>query len=38
MLQGGFRTDSVLSSKDTLMFQGNIYSAREGIPTIVFRP
>ena len=33
MLQGGFRTDSVLSSKDTLMFQGNIYSAREGTPT-----
>jgi iron complex outermembrane recepter protein len=36
MLRGGFRTDSVLSSKDTLMFQGDIYSAREGIPTINF--
>lgn len=33
MLQGGFRTDSVLSSKDTLMFQGNVYSAREGTPS-----
>jgi iron complex outermembrane receptor protein len=33
MLQGGFRTDSVLSSKDTLMVQGNIYSAREGTPS-----
>lgn len=32
MLQGGFRTDSVLSSRDTLMFQGNIYTAREGTP------
>jgi iron complex outermembrane receptor protein len=33
MLQSGFRTDSVLSSKDTLMFQGNLYSAREGTPS-----
>jgi iron complex outermembrane recepter protein len=36
MLRGGFRTDSVLSSKDTLMLQGDIYSARESIPTIGF--
>jgi len=33
MFQGGFRTDTTLSPKDTLMLQGNIYSAREGIPT-----
>jgi len=33
MLQGGFRTDSALSPKDTLMFQGNIYSSREDTPT-----
>ncbi len=36
MLQGGFRIDSVLSSKDTLMLQGDMYSAREGIPTVDF--
>ncbi|HET6217313.1 MAG TPA: TonB-dependent receptor, partial [Acidobacteriaceae bacterium] len=36
MFRGGFRSDSVLSSKDTLMFQGDIYSAREGIPTSEF--
>jgi iron complex outermembrane receptor protein len=36
MARGGFRMDSVVSSKDTLMFQGDIYSAREGIPTIDF--
>ncbi|HXQ27600.1 MAG TPA: TonB-dependent receptor plug domain-containing protein [Candidatus Acidoferrales bacterium] len=33
MLQGGFRTDTALSPKDTLMFQGNMYSVREGVPT-----
>ena len=40
MLRGGFRSDSVLSSKDTLMFQGDLYSAREGLPTseFVFTP
>ena len=40
MLRGGFRSDSVLSSKDTLMFQGDLYSAREGTPTsgFVFAP
>jgi len=36
MLQGGFRTDSVLSARDTLMFQGNVYSAREGSPSTYF--
>jgi iron complex outermembrane recepter protein len=36
MLRGGFRTDSVLSSKDNLMLQGDIYTAREGVPTINF--
>jgi iron complex outermembrane receptor protein len=33
MLRGGFRIDSVVSSKDTLMFEGNIYSGREGTPS-----
>ena len=33
MLQVGFRSDSALSSKDTLMLQGNIYSGREGTPS-----
>ncbi len=33
MLRGGFRSDSILSPKDTLMFQGDIYTAREGTPT-----
>jgi iron complex outermembrane receptor protein len=33
MLRGGFRVDSVISSRDTLMFEGDIYSAREGTPT-----
>jgi len=35
-LQGGFRTDTALSPKDTLMFQGNMYSVREGSPTETF--
>jgi len=43
MLHGGFRTDTTISPNDTLMFQGDIYSAREGypsvyIPTIVSAP
>jgi iron complex outermembrane receptor protein len=40
MLRAGFRSDSVLSSKDTLMLQGDIYSAREGNPFsgFVFTP
>jgi iron complex outermembrane recepter protein len=33
MLHGGFRSDSMLSAKDTLMCQGDVYSAREGLPT-----
>lgn len=33
-LRGGFRTDTTLSPKDTLMFQGDIYSAREGYPSV----
>lgn len=36
LLQGGFRTDSILSSEDSLMLQGNLYTAREGLPTIEF--
>lgn len=36
MLRAGFRTDSVLSSKDNLTLQGDIYTAREGIPTVNF--
>ncbi len=36
MLQGGFRTDSVLSSKDTLMVQGTLYSGEEGDPSVLF--
>ena len=32
MLRGGFRTDSVFSSKDTLMFQGDIYSRPREYP------
>jgi iron complex outermembrane receptor protein len=30
MLRGGFRTDSTLSSKDTLTVEGDLYTAREG--------
>jgi iron complex outermembrane recepter protein len=36
LFQVGFRTDSVLSSKDTLTFEGNIYTGREGTPTVEF--
>jgi iron complex outermembrane receptor protein len=36
MIRGGFRTDSVVSSKDKLMVQGDIFTVREGIPTIRF--
>ncbi len=40
MLRGGFRSDSVLSSKDTLTVEGDLYTAREGelgfvLPSIV---
>jgi iron complex outermembrane receptor protein len=34
MLRGGFRFDSNLSPKDTLMVQGDSYSGGEGKPTI----
>jgi iron complex outermembrane receptor protein len=34
-LRGGFRTDSTISSSDTLTFQGDIYSIREGNPTTI---
>jgi iron complex outermembrane receptor protein len=33
MVRGGFRTDTTLSEKDVLTFQGNIYTGREGDPT-----
>lgn len=33
-LRGGFRTDSTLTSNDTLMVQGDLYTAREGTPTL----
>jgi iron complex outermembrane recepter protein len=33
MLRGGFRTDSILSPKNTLMFQGDMYTALEGTPS-----
>ena len=36
MLRSGFRTDTVLSSNDKLTVQGDIYQAREGVPTINF--
>jgi iron complex outermembrane recepter protein len=36
MIQGGFRTDSALSSRDNLMLAGNVYTAREGNPTSTF--
>jgi iron complex outermembrane receptor protein len=40
MLHGGFRSDSVLSSKNTLMLQGDLYSVREGnpFPAFLFTP
>jgi len=30
LLQGGFRVDATLSSRDTLMVQGSLYASREG--------
>jgi iron complex outermembrane receptor protein len=36
MLRGGFRSDSVLSAKTTLTFQGDIYTGREGNPISEF--
>jgi iron complex outermembrane recepter protein len=40
MLRGGFRSDSVLSAKDTLMVQGDLYRGREtnSIAGFVFTP
>ena len=35
MLMGGFRSDTNLSSNDTLMFQGNIYTGNEGEPAAI---
>jgi iron complex outermembrane recepter protein len=35
MLRGGFRTDTTLTSKDTLMIQGDLYSARESSPEVI---
>jgi iron complex outermembrane recepter protein len=34
ILRGGFRTDSALSSKDTLTVQGDVYTGREGDPGV----
>jgi iron complex outermembrane recepter protein len=34
LLRGGFRTDSILSTKDTLMFQGDVFTGKEGDSTI----
>jgi iron complex outermembrane receptor protein len=36
VLRGGFRTDSTLSPNDVLMVQGDVYTGREGVPTIMF--
>lgn len=33
VLRGGFRTDSVLSDRDSLVVEGDIYTGREGDPT-----
>lgn len=33
-LRGGFRSDSRLTSRDTLMLQGDMYELREGAPTV----
>jgi iron complex outermembrane receptor protein len=36
VLRGGFRSDIALSSTDTLMIQGDLYTGREGDPTSKF--
>jgi len=36
ILQGGFRTDSALSSKDNLMVEGSLYTGEEGDPSVLF--
>ena len=33
MIRAGFRTDSTLTAHDGLMFQGDLYRGREGLPT-----
>ena len=33
LLNGGFRLDTTLSSKNTLSLQGDLYDGREGVPT-----
>ena len=33
VLRGGFRTDSVLSDRDSLVVEGDMYTGREGDPT-----
>jgi iron complex outermembrane receptor protein len=33
MLRGGFRVDTVATSRDTFMIKGDLYTAREGTPT-----
>ena len=33
-LRGGFRTDSTITPRDTLTFEGDIYTVREGAPTL----
>jgi iron complex outermembrane receptor protein len=35
VLRGGFRTDSSLSTKDTLTVQGDAYGGNEGVPTSI---
>ncbi|MFZ1206483.1 MAG: TonB-dependent receptor [Candidatus Acidiferrales bacterium] len=35
-LRGGFRADTTISSKDSLSFEGDLYSTREGDPTVAF--
>jgi iron complex outermembrane receptor protein len=37
VLRAGFRSDTTISSKDTLTFEGDLYSGREGLTTI-FQP
>jgi iron complex outermembrane receptor protein len=34
LLRGGFRMDSALSPKDTLMIQGDLYGGKEGFPSL----
>jgi len=34
LLRGGFRTDSILTTSDTLMVQGDLYTGLEGDPTL----